>query len=766
MANWSVEPQPFGANHAPLLTGWASDGSGAVPVAVDKATGRLLTNSTGASGGTSSTFGVTFPATGTAVGAIDTLGNMAGLNLDGSGNLKIAGSFSVGGTTDNSAFTAGTSTGTPAMGFYHSTIDAVTDGRSASLAIDAKRNLFTVLRDAAGNARGVNVTAGNALTVDGSASTQPVSGTFWQATQPISAASLPLPTLAATSTKQPALGTAGTASADVITVQGIASMTALKTDASATTQPVSGTFWQATQPVSGTVTTAPPANASTNIAQFGGSAVTIGQQLAAASIPVILPSATITTLTPPAAITGFALDATLTGGTQRSKITDGTNNAAVKAASTAPVAADPAVVIANSPNSAAMRLGNGITEVSVSGFGALNTSVDPWFPFNDTFSGVVIDTVNWVAAGTVAPTQNGAILVNPGATASATSSLVSNPTFTPASNSSFGAFITLEVTTIATGNYRTWGNSVAPSGVGTSAAPTQDGSVFEVDTSGVLRASIYSAGTRIFTQVLTVPVDGAAHLYVITYNAGITLWYKDTFTIPVASTALVPNNQVLPVRIASLNSGAVTGTPTMSGNQVGMADFAHQGQAIVDGTYGFRKATVSAAGALKVDGSAVTQPVSLVSVPSHAVTNAGTFAVQAAGDVANAATDSGSPVKVGGKATSTPSAVTTGQRVDALFDLMGRLSVFQKSQTATLTNVASSATNVTLLAANVTRIGAQIYNDSTQVCYVKFGVTASSTSFTVPLATNTYYEVPGGYQGQIDGIWVSSNGSARVTELT
>lgn len=46
---------------------------------------------------------------------------------------------------------------------------------------------------------------------------------------------------AATAAKQPALGTAGSASTDVITVQGIASMTALKVDASATTQPVSGT---------------------------------------------------------------------------------------------------------------------------------------------------------------------------------------------------------------------------------------------------------------------------------------------------------------------------------------------------------------------------------------------------------------------------------------------------------------------------------------------------------------------------------------------
>lgn len=41
----------------------------------------------------------------------------------------------------------------------------------------------------------------------------------------VDAASLPLPTGASTAAKQPALGTAGTASADVISVQGIASMT-------------------------------------------------------------------------------------------------------------------------------------------------------------------------------------------------------------------------------------------------------------------------------------------------------------------------------------------------------------------------------------------------------------------------------------------------------------------------------------------------------------------------------------------------------------
>lgn len=54
---------------------------------------------------------------------------------------------------------------------------------------------------------------------------QPVDGSG--VTQPISASSLPLPTGAATAAKQPALGTAGIPSTDVLTVQGAASGTAL-----------------------------------------------------------------------------------------------------------------------------------------------------------------------------------------------------------------------------------------------------------------------------------------------------------------------------------------------------------------------------------------------------------------------------------------------------------------------------------------------------------------------------------------------------------
>lgn len=57
----------------------------------------------------------------------------------------------------------------------------------------------------------------------------------------VTVSSSALPSGASTAAKQPALGTAGTPSADVITVQGISSMTALKVDGSAVIQPISAT---------------------------------------------------------------------------------------------------------------------------------------------------------------------------------------------------------------------------------------------------------------------------------------------------------------------------------------------------------------------------------------------------------------------------------------------------------------------------------------------------------------------------------------------
>lgn len=99
-------------------------------------------------------------------------------------------------------------------------------------------------------------------------------------------------------------------------------------------------------------------------------------------------------------------------------------------------------------------------------------------------------------------------------------------------------------------------------------------------------------------------------------------------------------------------------------------------------------------------------------------------------------------------------------------DKNGRGIVTQKAATGTQTSVASSATNVTLLAANSARLGATLFNDSTAVCYVRFAATATSSNYSVQLLSNSYYEVPFGYSGIIDGIWASANGNMRVTEMS
>lgn len=87
-----------------------------------------------------------------------------------------------------------------------------------------------------------------------------------------------------------------------------------------------------------------------------------------------------------------------------------------------------------------------------------------------------------------------------------------------------------------------------------------------------------------------------------------------------------------------------------------------------------------------------------------------------------------------------------------------------KPTTAVTANVASSATNVTLFAAQATVNARAVYNDSTAVLYLKFGATASATSYTVQLVGGAYYEFPQPtYGGQVDGLWASANGFARVT---
>jgi len=89
------------------------------------------------------------------------------------------------------------------------------------------------------------------------------------------------------------------------------------------------------------------------------------------------------------------------------------------------------------------------------------------------------------------------------------------------------------------------------------------------------------------------------------------------------------------------------------------------------------------------------------------------------------------------------------------------------ANTAALTTVTSSATSTTLLAANPSRRLMTCYNASTSDAYVKFGTTASTTSFSIFLQSLGSFSLNGeDYAGRIDIIWNSANGFAYVTETT
>ena len=86
---------------------------------------------------------------------------------------------------------------------------------------------------------------------------------------------------------------------------------------------------------------------------------------------------------------------------------------------------------------------------------------------------------------------------------------------------------------------------------------------------------------------------------------------------------------------------------------------------------------------------------------------------------------------------------------------------------AVLTNVTVSTTSAVLLAANVNRRRFIIYNDSGRHVFVAFAATASSTSFTVDLPNNGFYEGElHDYTGVISGVTQSGTGPVRVTEIT
>lgn len=198
------------------------------------------------------------------------------------------------------------------------------------------------------------------------------------------------------------------------------------------------------------------------------------------------------------------------------------------------------------------------------------------------------------------------------------------------------------------------------------------------------------------------------------------------------------------------------------------------------------------AGALKVDGSAITQPISAASLPLPA--GASTSANQATANASLASIDGkltaplsvtgpltdvqlrATPVPVSAASLPLPTGAATAANqateIVSLASIDSKLSSpvttrGERASSASVNRVASSASNVSLLASNASRKGAIFYNDSAQSCFLKFGATASSTDFTVKMAPGATFIVDDSpiYTGQIDGIWDVANGAMQVTEL-
>ncbi len=142
--------------------------------------------------------------------------------------------------------------------------------------------------------------------------------------------------------------------------------------------------------------------------------------------------------------------------------------------------------------------------------------------------------------------------------------------------------------------------------------------------------------------------------------------------------------------------------------------------------------------AVKVDGSAVTQPVSgSVSVGNFPATqpiSGSVTATQATGSNLHVVVDSGT--------------ITTSSSSGA---------------TATVSQVVlANNTNSTLLASNASRKSAVIYSPS-QPLQIKFGAVASATSFTYKFTTNGTSLVVSNYTGQIDAFGAGQ--TVNVTEI-
>lgn len=181
------------------------------------------------------------------------------------------------------------------------------------------------------------------------------------------------------------------------------------------------------------------------------------------------------------------------------------------------------------------------------------------------------------------------------------------------------------------------------------------------------------------------------------------------------------------------------------------------------GTWTVQPGNTANTTAWKVDGSAVTQPVSAASLPLPAL--AATSTAQTTAQTSLSSIDT-TMTAINGKI---PAKTAGGAVPVANVNAAGNEIVSPANSTPT--SVPDAATSTLCLASNTAREGARFFNNSTVAAYLlEDEGTASSTNFTVILQPQDFYVLPmnvsGVYTDDVKCIWASDqSGAMLVTEI-
>lgn len=375
----------------------------------------------------------------------------------------------------------------------------------------------------------------------------------------------------------------------------------------------------------GAATSAKQDTGNTSLASIDTKTPALGQALAAGSVPVVLTASQLTTLTPPAAITGFATSTKQSDGSQKTQVVDGSGNV-IGATSNALDINIKSGNITGFATSAKQDTGN----TSLSSIdGKLVTAKTA-----DYDTGAGTDTVQMV--GLALPASGGAV-------AGGTST---NPIQVSLANTSTNS-TAVKVDGSAVTQPVSWSGQTVTVTQGTA-------------TNLKTQAEAYQGGSAVSSSnpLQVTLANGSVPSHAVT-NAG-TFAVQDSEKVADNAGFTDGTTKVLP---AGYIYDEVAGTALTENDAAAARINVNRAQvhAIEDGATRGRYATVTASNAVKVDGSAVAQPVtdnsgsltvdapvgtpvfvrlsdgssaittlavSLASVPSHAVTNDGTFAVQ------------------------------------------------------------------------------------------------------------------------------------------